>query len=438
MGNLKYKQVIVMKTRYISYAVFAVVLVGCGKTLPISSSEDQILENTIQKESVPFEDAMKTLTEFLSDTPLPLSVTKGDGGRVVKNSGVYYSQETRKESNPTPDAYVLNFEEGKGFAILGANDRVAPIIAVTDKGSVDPETLQVSAGSCAANENTARLSEFIESLLRVGATPVGGDRGLGDGGNEPAPFYPDEPGDPGPDGPNIPYIHYSAHINTTWDQGEWNSAELYNNYCYENFLFDGFMYVLTGCSTTAMAGIVEYNRFPTTLTVNNKTLNYAAMDEYPNANWLSSGSAKDDVGRLMGAIYHNVFRLFIRPDGTCITPAQIENCMNLFGYTNVVRLQGSSFTSEMKTAIKEMLNDNKPVFISAIPSSNISKAHSWVIDEIKGRKTHEVHCNWGWSGLCDGFFSTSCFDPTGDVFDFHFRVITYDIPSGQVNKSFDF
>lgn len=424
-----------MKTRYISYAVLAVVLVGCGKTLPISSSEDQILENTIQKESVPFEDAMKTLTEFLSDTPLPLSVTKGDGGRVVESSGVYYSRESREENNPTPDAYVVNFEDGKGFAVLGANDHVAPVIAVTEKGRIDPTSLQLISDNRSDDERNVNFRRFIEDLLKAGASPAGEDRGYGDGGGL-APFHPDEPGDPGTDDPNIQYIHYSAHLNTTWDQGQWNAAALYNNYCYENFLFDGFMYVWTGCSTTAMAGIVEYNRFPTTLTVNNKTLSYAAMDEYPNAIWLSSDSAKDDVGRLMGAIYHNVFRLFIRPEGTCITPSEIENCMNLFGYTNVVRLQGSSFTSEMKTATKEMLNNNKPVFLSAIPSSDITRAHSWVIDEIKGRKTHEVHCNWGWSGSYDGFFSTSCFNPVGDIFDFHFRLITYDIPSGQVNKSF--
>ena len=371
-----------MRTEYIIIAVLAIVFASCSKNLPTNHIKVQGVESSVPKVPVSFDDAMRTLAEFLSDTPLPLSVTKRDGGRVVKNSGVYYSQESRMENNPIPDAYVVNFEDGKGFAVLGANDRVAPVIAVTEKGHIDPTSLELSADNRAVDERSVALREFVEDLLRIGATPTDEYRGFEDGGDGMAHFYPDEPGDPGSSGSSIPYIHYSARINTTWDQGEWNSAELYNNYCYENFLFDGFMYVLTGCSTTAMAGIVAYNRFPTTLTVNDKVLNYAAMDEYPNANWLSSDSAKDDVGRLMGAIYHNVFRLFIGPGGTCITPAQIEDCMRRFGYSNVVRLQGSRFTSEMKAATKEMLNDNKPFFISAIPSSDISKAHSWVLDEI--------------------------------------------------------
>ena len=423
-----------MKKCLLIVGVLISLITSCSKSITLLSDEYVSEESNVPNGIIPLADALETLADFLSDTSKPLSMTKGDGGRIIVNTGAYFSSgKPTKGTESLPDAYVVNFEAGQGFAVLGAHSGVAPVIAVTENGNIDPETLTIESQGYPADTTLFSTKGFVEDIIRIGATPSNPDGG---GGVMP-PTLPDDPDEP-PVGPPIPYVHYSATINTTWDQGSWNEADLYNNYCYEDFAIGGFTYVFTGCSTTAMAGIVEYNRFPTTLTVNGKSLNYSAMDAYPIAYYLSSDSAKDDVGRLMGAIYHNVAHLSVTSFGTCITPAQIENCMTLFGYSNVVRLQGSSFTSEMVAATKIMLQNNKPVFVSAIPSSDITSAHSWVVDEIKGRALMTVYCNWGWSGYYDGFFSTTCFNPNGTTYNFHFRVITYDIPSGQTNVNITF
>lgn len=96
-----------------------------------------------------------------------------------------------------------------------------------------------------------------------------------------------------------------------------------------------------------------------------------------------------------------------------------------------------------------MLQQNKPVFISAIPKK-WSKGHSWVIDGAKysseNKDRYLLHFNFGWEGNSNGYFSTTCLNPSkaeeyddtnlnntsgkNYTYSWHFRLITYDIPSG--------
>jgi len=52
------------------------------------------------------------------------------------------------------------------------------------------------------------------------------------------------------------------------------------------------------------------------------------------------------------------------------------------------------------------------------------------------------HCDWGWSGTCNGYFAAGCFntDKDGEYdsgvtiddqgnYRWHFRLITYDVPT---------
>ena len=84
-----------------------------------------------------------------------------------------------------------------------------------------------------------------------------------------------------------------------------------------------------------------------------------------------------------------------------------------------------------------MLQAGKPVFISAI--AGVFGGHSWVIDgSMYYNGDYKLSCNWGWGGTDDGYFDYSCFNPStarGDSFSWHFRLITYDIPSYSVTCS---
>ena len=132
--------------------------------------------------------------------------------------------------------------------------------------------------------------------------------------------------------------------------------------------------------------------------------------------------------------------------------------MQDFGYTNVIKYADSNLNNEMKRVIAQMLTDNKPVFMSAIPENPyFTSAHSWVIDGAKYSfcTTGEcvLHFNFGWKGYNNGYFSTSCLNPTkAENYDnpakvdyakdykytWHFRVITYDVPKTSDSISITF
>ena len=128
--------------------------------------------------------------------------------------------------------------------------------------------------------------------------------------------------------------------------------------------------------------------------------------------------------------------------------------MQDFQYENVEKHSGNRFYRYLRYEIDDMLRAYKPVFISALPpydpfeiitTFDIPSGHSWVIDG--GMHTQDgeylLHCNWGWSGRCNGYFNIRCLDPNnGEIYDpdvpqysnssdeytWHFRVISYDIP----------
>jgi len=201
-----------------------------------------------------------------------------------------------------------------------------------------------------------------------------------------------------------------------------------------------------------MAMIVTYNEFPQTVLVNNNTLNWSLMkSEYLAGNLDSTG--KNHVALLMGSIFNFVNKI-ATDDYTMITPQQIKNRMEDFGYTNVIKHSDSDFTIDMVRTVSQMLTHYKPVFISAIPGTTFSAAHSWVIDGAKYLSgSYLFHFNFGWQGYCNGYFSRSCLNPAngveydngytyseGDDYDYswHFRVITYDIPAGNYSLQINY
>lgn len=82
--------------------------------------------------------------------------------------------------------------------------------------------------------------------------------------------------------------------------------------------------------------------------------------------------------------------------------------------------------------VKNMLDQNAPILIIAVPNINITLSHAWLIDGYKARKRvtttytkyndgsstttsnvkyfDMVHCDWGWRGEGNGYFVSGIFD----------------------------
>ena len=177
-----------------------------------------------------------------------------------------------------------------------------------------------------------------------------------------------------------------------------------------------------GCSVLAAAMIMAYNNFPDALNVNGTSINWASVSSCSSLYDDSPESLKTQVQKLIASIYWFCNRIYFwMSDQTMVTPKQIENRFRRYGYSNVTRLSSNSFTDSMLSSTVSMLQSGKPVFISAMKGMS---GHSWMIEGCQSEDDGSIYCNWGWYGVSNGYFTRHALE-----YNWHYRMITYDIPS---------
>lgn len=116
--------------------LISLIIISCSEAT--DSLEEAIPEKPSNVQVISVDEAMGTLTSFMND--MGLVKTKSGESRAMGSVEVHYSSKII-DGNPVPDAYLVNFENNAGFAVLGANSDITPIIAVTESGSMDWNTL---------------------------------------------------------------------------------------------------------------------------------------------------------------------------------------------------------------------------------------------------------------------------------------------------------
>ena len=427
-------------------ALAFIIIAGCSVKEPLLNDGTEE-EAVVSSEIIPLEKALSGLEQFLKEAAWP---TKSMSGRRIRSVDTYYSTSPTKSAESLPNAYIINFEDNEGFAVLGANIYVDDIVAVTERGSMDPETLCITFDTAS---DELLEEDWDPEELSLDELPTYCDE---DGDfysiSTPDPSFirecimlavheePNSTSSPRPE----PLATVSPLLNYSWGQ-----RSPYNEYCFRRNLAFKKKPALTGCSTTAMAMIVAANRYPDVLTINDSLIVWPDITSKYTASLLDKAK-QNQVGLLMGSIYNDVRKIAIK-DATLITPEQIKKEFNRFKYSNVRKYKSSSLSNEMIRAASTMLEKGKPVFISAIPKQ-WRHGHSWVIDGAKysAEETYLLHFNFGWRGKCNGYYSTSCLNPTKaeeyDIpyeynekddhrYSWHFRLITYDIPSSEAEVS---
>lgn len=396
-----------------------------------------------QSDIIPLDSALATLNAFMDHSGTLKSSTRSCGGKAISSIDIHYSTETTtRAATPKADAYIVNFEAEEGFAVLGATKDVAPIVAVTDKGSINPVDLSIEL--CDKPKTIIELDDgdyleiedpwydeenddfyvtgtdpsFISNCIATGLST--GNSTIGTVQNTSSTKYAE---------------WYSSVLKPQWHQGDYGVAGPYNKYCCKTTILGKQKHVLPGCTTIATAMIIANNKYPNELYVNGTKLSYSNMLRHRDALDYKPEESTEDISLLIGCIYNFTSKLFKFSSGTCITPSEIKELLPKFGYTNVKMYKGSEVDDEMLEAISTMMSEHKPVFISAI--SGAIDGHSWVISRSKySGDRYMLYCNWGSeNGICDGYFAPNCFNPSKYDFDWHFRVITYDIPTYSSSTS---
>lgn len=412
---------------------FILLLLSVILTVSCATNEIPVVQES--SSSIPIDEAVATLKYALS--VLNPQTKSGTPTREIAEILTVAKSDVIAKASDEKYAYVVNFKDGNGFALLAANRSLPdPIIAIVESGTMDKNLKIHSSLETKGSSSQDSSNVFIEHLLKgyfiCGAgRGEGGDDGDSEGGGEE--------GGLGGGGYSTWSTYYTVHPMLRF---HWGQRDPFNMFCPT---FSGVP-CPAGCVPVALAMILTFNSYPTSLTMNGHTFSWSWMNE---AYYYEDGYVHNDEPSHYGV---QEVALFMRQIGDfCDTyytsgwsfavPEDAKDFMQSIGYTNATKHIGYD-----EDVIVPMILSGKPVFIAAI--SGVVDGHAWVIDGIMrqrcGSETRELlHCNWGWYGSLNGFYASGVFDTTqkpvevdyeyGDDsitvgsydFDWWYRIITY-------------
>ena len=294
------------------------------------------------------------------------------------------------------DYYAFNIAGG-GFIIIAGEDRATPVLGYSDKGSIDFNNLPAPLVDL-LNGYKAEI-EFLRSYQ--------GD----DLVQAPASFN-----DSGTVGPLI---------TTTWGQ------EM--PYYLQCPLYQG-EYCVVGCVATAMAQVMNYWQYPTSISSISRyycydiggyvpalpatTIDYSLMlDSYCHWDYDNSMLVQDtytdaqaqEVAKL-GRYCGQAVEMGYSPEGSgAYTNDQLAG-MKSFGYSSAALYTKSSgwgswggsnySTSQWEAMIRTELDAGRPILYSANDPS--AGGHAFICDGYNADGL--FHFNYGWYGTCDGWY----------------------------------
>lgn len=289
------------------------------------------------------------------------------------------------------ECYLFAAADGKGFALIAADDCVRPVLGYSPDGVFSTDSLPDHIGDwIKAYQNN------IASLKAAGAPAV-----------------------------DIKYRRVRDTAVGPLLATTWNQSPYYNSLCPP---LNTDSRAVTGCVATATAQVMKYWNHPAvgrgshsydtpngTLSANFDTTHYL-WDSMPvSLNRFSSATAVEAVSQLMLHIGIAVEMTYGNSSGACVSSngdpnmASSENALkNYFRYNQalfgVARVDCTD--AEWDRLITADLDASRPILISGHDNDG---GHAFVLD---GYDTLGLyHVNWGWGGYCDGYYIFDSLSP---------------------------
>ncbi|MBQ4533195.1 MAG: C10 family peptidase [Alistipes sp.] len=401
--------------------------------------EEISLESNREKISyeVTPEEAVSRLGMFLSNNGTRASLSDVTIKTLMKSDFVPATRSTDAEDAPA--VYLIDIPEA-GCAVMGADKRLEPVYAITDETKLSPEdlTTAITRTESASEED---IQTFVTGLINDAVEE------------------------------DILGIEENS-INTTElgpnslpNQEEWYDttyicqvSPLLNTKWHQNSPFNDKYPICprygqrkaAGCGVIATAQVVYYNRHPNSFQNVNFNWNLISQYEYPaNPSYAVNAAVADFIYALADGVNAD-----LRDTTDIVTdtdPVDIKNYFRHNGYPN------ANFYSYSLSYITPMLNNNKPVIISGWQSNGLG-GHGWVIDGCKIFKIDHwirnnssspseeyiehtdnynlLHCNYGWGGTCDGYYTSGIFDTRNNLPGYDIDFSIGDLP-GSTPYMFD-
>ena len=285
------------------------------------------------------------------------------------------------------DAYYVFNNDAGGFVIIAGDDAVTPVLGYTSTGSFDAENLPDG------------LKDLLKSYERQIAA-------LGD---------------------NYVANQTATRAGFTGEKllktAEWNQYAPFNKYTPNNYV--------TGCVATAGAIVMKHHGYPAkgtgshSYTWNGKTI---SADFEHNYDWASmpaeydgtNDAAFDGVARLMADLGVAVEMKYNKTGSGAYIGDLVTALQKYYGYSKLSHLMAIEDVGAeaWNGRLRDEIDANRPVLYAA-SDPNTGGGHAFVID---GYKDESFSVNWGWGGLCDGFYKIGALNPesagkpTGDQY----------------------
>ncbi len=430
-----------MKKVAISFILFSIFVASCTKindTVPLKSSEPESLPAGY----LTVDDAVANLNNFLSAVQGP--ATKSGDERKIKSIEAHYDNTVLTRSGESvPDAYLVNFDNDEGFAVLGAKSTIAPIIAIIEQGNTTWDKIMnpndEDMFTSFDDENTGIRPEMLLSLCVNTALAWEG----------PLPTETKASGTGNVITPLTDSYQFSQQV----------------TYCSKK----DRTYVTNGCASTAVSILIAHNNYPQ-LSVDNELLHYynsnsldgygykytfteisqndttvtqlfvQPSDHFTNSSEIPSslthakvldlltridsniltshGIPEFDTSKhvfyrtrykLTSAVFYTLNNIIESWGATGTLPLAVKSGLKTLGYVNVKTSEYNYMTYNMINEVRSMLLDDKPVLACGYKLNDLEHSHYWVIDGIYGIEGNTtIHCNWGWGGFRNGWFSATC------------------------------
>ncbi len=310
--------------------------------------------------------------------------SKVSGSNADASSAAYYIFNASAGAAKGSDA------TGGGFVIISGDDRTMPVLGYSDSGLFNEENIP--------DNLKAWLEDYADQIaaIEAGAQPAK----VPSVGAAISPLIEAKWGQDNP---------YNL-LTPTYDNG---SGTLVN--------------CATGCGATAVAQVMYYHKYPSETSVvipaykseaySNLTFELAELPTttfdwgkmQPTYNSSSTDDQKNEVAKLMQYVGH-ALKMEYGPSSGCQSNIPASVLVEYFGYDqNAKYVSRFNYTiEEWNQLVYDELKASRPVCYSAQSSGG---GHAFVIDGYNGDGL--FHVNWGWDGMCDGYFALEVLNPNG-------------------------
>lgn len=295
---------------------------------------------------------------------------------------------------PNDSYYVFNAENEEGFVIVAGDDRLPDILGYSEHGTLNPDK---------APDNVKWLLDYYTKVVK--SLSIESD-------TESPSMRSAKPA-------------IRPMITTTWGQ-----AAPYSDLC----PVQNGEHCLTGCVATALAQVINYNRWPQGPT--NSVAAYKPQRlginmpqlEPTTFNW--DNMTNEDVARLMLYCGQAVEMDYGIEESGASSSMQSIALIKVFGYSQTAHeVYRSSYSEDdWDDILYNELAESRPVVYDGDASGG--GGHAFVVH---GYKDGMFYINWGWDGNEDGYFRlTGLSTSSGDFNANQVATISIQSPTGEL------